>query len=454
VSNRHECTLGDLIDDGRAELQTGPFGTMLHASAYEDSGTPVIAVKHIGDNALIHADLPRIGKDDVERLQRYKLRQGDIIFARKGSVSRRAIVRADEDGWVQGSDCIRLRLDTDKINPAFVAYCFGTQAHITWIEQHAHGATMPSLNQEILRLIPIMLPSKELQDHIAHILGTLDDKIELNRRMNRTLEAIARAIFKSWFVDFDPVHAKAEGREPIGMDPETAALFPDSFQDSPLGESPKGWVVGSLHEHINFALGGDWGKETEDEVHTEPAYCIRGTDLPALQQGQLPELRLRYLKPSSREKRSLQPFDVVFEVSGGSPTQSTGRSLLLNRRLLGAYDLPLVCTNFCRLVRFSSEEVALFASFLLRRLYSVGVFFAHETGTTTIKNFAFKRFFENFDVAIPDQSVLSAFSQALAPLLEARALSGTESDVLSTQRDVLPPHLLAGEIDGSREGSG
>ena len=200
-----ERTLGDLVDDGRAELQTGPFGTMLHASAYRESGTPVVAVKHIGDNALIHDDLPRIGDDDVARLERYKLRRGDILFARKGSVSRRAIVGTEEEGWIQGSDCIRLRLDKGKINPAFVSYCFGTQAHVTWIEQHAHGATMPSLNQEILRLIPIELPSKKDQDRIAHILGTPDDKIELNRRMNRTLEAIARAIFKSWFIDFGPV---------------------------------------------------------------------------------------------------------------------------------------------------------------------------------------------------------------------------------------------------------
>jgi len=108
------------------------------------------------------------------------------------------------------------------------------------------GSRTPILNKSAFSQLEVSLPPLDEQRRIAHILGTLDDKIELNRRMNRTLEAIAQAIFKSWFVDFDPVHAKAEDREPIGMDPETASLFPDSFQDSPLGQIPKGWEVKSL----------------------------------------------------------------------------------------------------------------------------------------------------------------------------------------------------------------
>ena len=110
------------------------------------------------------------------------------------------------------------------------------------------GSGQPLLNQTTLSQIPATIPPLSEQRRIANILGSLDDKIELNRKMNETLEAMARSIFKSWFVDFDPVRAKMEGREPVGMDANTAALFPSAFQDSPLGEIPEGWEVGTLGE--------------------------------------------------------------------------------------------------------------------------------------------------------------------------------------------------------------
>ena len=107
----------------------------------------------------------------------------------------------------------------------------------------ATGTTVKHTSPNRILAFKFKLPPPYEQKAIAHILGTLDDKIELNRRMNETLEAMARAIFKSWFVDFDPVRAKAEGRQPEGMDADTAALFPDSFEDSPQGKIPKGWRV-------------------------------------------------------------------------------------------------------------------------------------------------------------------------------------------------------------------
>jgi type I restriction enzyme S subunit len=114
---------------------------------------------------------------------------------------------------------------------------------------------MPNLNEQVLRLLPLSLPALEEQRAIARILGSLDDKIELNRKMNHTLEAMAAAIFKSWLVDFDPVVAKAEGRKPYGMNAETAALFPDKFQDSEIGLIPKGWQVCKVGGVCEFAYG-------------------------------------------------------------------------------------------------------------------------------------------------------------------------------------------------------
>ncbi|HNY34726.1 MAG TPA: restriction endonuclease subunit S, partial [Methanothrix soehngenii] len=254
-------TIDALVLSGDADIQTGPFGTMLHAESYVTSGTPIVAVKHLGDNRLLHEDLPRIGKEDCERLARYALCEGDIVFGRKGAVDRRAYVTSSEEGWLQGSDCIRARFKSNNINAKYVSYVLGSAAYRDWIERNAHGATMPSLNQEIIGRIPLPLPPLPEQRAITRILSSLDDQIEANRHMNETLETLARAIFKSWFVDFDPVRARAEGRAPAGMDAETASLFPDGFEDE-IGEIPTGWIVRPIGDVVKV-LGGGTPSTTE-----------------------------------------------------------------------------------------------------------------------------------------------------------------------------------------------
>jgi len=446
------------IEDVCEAVTSGGTPLRSRTEYYRDGTIPWFKTKELKDNILTDSE-EKITERALEESSAKLFPIDTVLMAMYGdgkTITSLGILGTEA---ATNQACCAMIPDAARCDPRFLFYSL--KHHRQDFIRIASGGAQRNLSGKLIRRFAIGVPGLQRQHRIAHILGTLDDKIELNRRMSGTLEAIARAIFKSWFVDFDPIHAKAEGREPVGMDPETAALFPDSFQDSPLGKIPKGWEIGHLAEHIEFALGGDWGKEAPDDVHTEPAYCIRGTDLPLLQAGQLPELRLRYLKPSSLKKRALQPFDLVFEVSGGSPTQSTGRSLLLPEQLLGAYDLPMVCTNFCRLVRFSSEEFALFAGYLLRHLYSSGEFFAHETGTTTIKNFAFKRFTETFNVSFPEQSIPIAFAEQVAPIQARRTVNGLESALLAESRDTLLPLLLNGtllsvepeELEGANDAS-
>src|SRR5579884_2931957 len=147
--------------------------------------------------------------------------------------------------------------------PEFVYYWL--KAHTDELKRHASGSTFGELSGNVLKQITIRVPPLPEQRAIAHTLGTLDDKIELNRRMSETLETMARAIFKSWFVDFDPVRAKAEGRQPSGMDAATAALFPDSFEDSPLGEIPKGWRVCEVGKAVE--VGGGSTPSTKESAY-------------------------------------------------------------------------------------------------------------------------------------------------------------------------------------------
>jgi len=151
---------------------------------------------------------------------------------------------------------IRFRLnDLSSTNPAFLSYLLQSPEYREIFSRIATGTTISNLSQDALKKIPVRLPAKCIQDEVAAILGTLDDRITLLRETNTTLESVAQALFKSWFVDFDPVRAKMEGRAPEGMDEATAALFPDSFDESELGLVPKGWRVGSLGSELKISYG-------------------------------------------------------------------------------------------------------------------------------------------------------------------------------------------------------
>ena len=210
-----ETTLGELLAYEGGSVKTGPFGTTLKVKEYSKNGVPLISVGEVGYGSLrVHDKTPRAPREVVERLPEYLLEAGDIVSGRKGAVDRSALVKPEQTGWFLGSDGIRLRLPTT-CDARFMAYQLQGEASRSWLLQHATGTTMASLNQAILERVPILFPPLRQQRAIAHILGTLDDKIELNRRMNETLEAMARALFKSWFVDFDPVRVNAwERRAP------------------------------------------------------------------------------------------------------------------------------------------------------------------------------------------------------------------------------------------------
>ena len=249
-------TLGEICTEQGGAIQTGPFGSQLHTSDYKEVGIPVVMPTNIGDGGIVEDGIARIDQSDVDRLSQHKLMLNDIVFSRRGDVTKNALIREHEVGWFCGTGCLKVRLGAERIaNPKFISHCLRLPDTKDWLVRHAVGATMPNLNTGILSAVPINLPPISVQREIAAMLGSLDDRITLLRETNTTLEAIAQALFKSWFVDFDPVHAKMQGRAPEGMDQATAALFPDSFEDSELGPVPKGWKIGSMSDLCVIASG-------------------------------------------------------------------------------------------------------------------------------------------------------------------------------------------------------
>jgi type I restriction enzyme, S subunit len=361
-----------------------------------------------------------------------------IIIGRKGTVG--TIHYSKKPCWViDTAFCIT---DVPDGNLSFAYYLLKNLG----LDRLNSDSAVPGLNRDDAHFQKIKIPPLPEQKAIASILSSLDDKIELNQQMNRTLEAQARVIFKSWFVDFDPVRAKMEGRQPAGMNTTTAALFPDAFEESQLGMIPKGWRITALDDITEFVLGGDWGKDSPVEEFNQAVYCIRGADIPNLQNAELGKMPVRYLKSSSLKKRSLKSGDIVIEISGGSPTQSTGRPVLITEELLKQLSLPLVCSNFCRIVRLEKEITPIYVYLWLRLLYSLDAFLQYENGTTGIKNFAYSVFSSQETLIIPPLTLLVQFESIVNRLFVKRQVNGLQSQNLVTLRDFLLPKLMSGEI--------
>ncbi|SDC39331.1 type I restriction enzyme, S subunit [Sanguibacter gelidistatuariae] len=189
-----ETTLGEICSQGGGGIQTGPFGSQLHASDYVLDGIPSVMPKNIGDNIIIEDDIARIAPHDAQRLSKYLLSVGDIIYSRRGDVEKRALVRPEHEGWLCGTGCLRVRFGSESdSDPRFVSYLLGTEEVRAWIVRHAVGATMPNLNTSILNDTPLTIPEIGEQRAIAEVLGALDDKIAANTTLASTADELVRA---------------------------------------------------------------------------------------------------------------------------------------------------------------------------------------------------------------------------------------------------------------------
>ena len=284
-----------------------------------------------------------------------------------------------------------------------------------------------------LHHLQVNVPPLPEQRRIAHILGTLDDKIELNRRMNQTLETMARAIFKSWFIDFDPVCAKAEGREPVGMNPETAALFPDSFQDFLLGKIPKGWEVKPFSEIVEI---------------NPPRTLKRGTIAPYVDMASLPTSGSQLeVPPAFREYKSGSRFqngDVLF--ARITPCLENGKTALVD--FLEEGDIAAGSTEF---FVFGPDLAGSYFAYCVSRWSAFRDHaIAAMTGTSGRQRVQ-KSAFDHFEIAVPSRETLMIFEERMRSLFVQQQSNSMESRSLAGIRDVLLPRLLSGERVGAGE---
>lgn len=420
-----QTTVGALCDEGILHTQTGPFGSQLHSYDYVLHGVPVVPTEAIGRRRLITDGIPEVAEETAFRLFRHRLNVGDILFARRGvqATGLSAIVASQQEGWICGTGAILLRTLSKSVDTEFLSFFLSSDKNVSWLKQHAVGAVMPNLNEGIIRQIPLLIPSLSEQKAIATVLGSLDDKIELNRRMNATLESMARALFKSWFVDFDPVCAKLNGNPPAGLDKATAALFPVTFQASEFGPIPSGWELRSLDSVADYMNGLALQKYPPSKGPTLPVIKIaqlrKGDSVGADRCS--PDLPTGYV---------VQDGDVLFSWSGTLEVELwCGGAGALNQHLFKVTSPEFPKWFYYMWTLQHLEDFRLIAA-----------------GKATTMGHIKRGHLTASKVLVPSAPLLAAMTRIMSPLIEKIIANRIQSRNLAEIRDALLPKLLSGEL--------
>lgn len=421
------------------EVTVGYVGPM--ASEYVPVGIPFLRSLNIEPFGVNTNDLKFITTEFHQRIKKSILRPGDVAIVRTGKPGTCAVI----PHWLTEANCSDLVLVRcgEEIRPHFLCYWVNSIAS-HHISSHTVGAVQQHFNVGAAKTMNVAVPSLQLQDKVVEVLRGLDDRITLLRETNATLEAIAQALFKSWFVDFDPVRAKLAGLVPAGMDEATAALFPNAFEESALGLVPKGWALTPFGQLLTRTIGGDWGSDVADEKNDTRVAIVRGTDIPDLQTGAASRVPIRYTSLKKLASRRIEEGDIVLEVSGGSKDQPTGRALFLTKGLLHQFDCPVEPASFCRLLRPATRDIGILLSQHLAFIYAEGKTWEYQNQSTGIANFQTTHFLEKELVAMPSQEVLSAFVDLVRPLVERTHTSHIRE--LTGIRDTLLPRLISGQL--------
>lgn len=394
-----EYKLGEI-----AEVQTGPFGSQLHMSDYKTEGTPIITVEHLGENRIIHRNLPLVGNEDKERLIKYILKEGDIVFSRVGSVDRRAYVSNKENGWMFSGRCLRVRPNKVYSDSKFLSYYFGQEDFKENIRRIAVGATMPSINTTILSDVEILLSPLPEQRAIASVLSSLDDKIDLLHRQNATLEKMAETLFRQWFV----VEAKEE------------------------------WEMGKLGDIVNTINGVSY--KSDDLNHSGTAMVtLKSFD----RNGGFREEGFKEYTGRFKEQHIVRTGDIV--VAHTDITQEA--DVIGNPVIVIAtpkYD-TIIFSMDCvkvepKIKDYSNEYLYLLMKSAEFKEHCLG----YSNGSTVLH--LSKKAISEYEYKQPPVELMNDFTNVVRPLMQKLFNNQFQIRTLTQLRDTLLPKLMSGEV--------
>ena len=415
----------------RNAVAMGPFGSRIRTDNFVAEGVPVIRGGNLNTERFKDEDFVYLTEAKADELRASNASALDIVITHRGTLGQVGIIphRARYPRYVVSQSQLKVTIDRTKADPYFVFYFLRSPhgQHQLLASSSQTGVPAIASPTRTVKEIQVPCPPLDEQRAIAHILGTLDDKIELNRRISETLEAIARAVFKSWFVDFDPVRAKAEGRD-TGLPPHITELFPSRFEDSELGPIPAGWEVRPLPEVIAV----------------NPRRSLKkGQTAPYLKMAGMPTASARAVEIRDREFGSGTRFkngDTL--LARITPCLENGKTCFVD--FLDADEVGWGSTEYI-VLRPKESLPSTFGYYLARTEEFRSFAISNMTGTSGRQRVPANSF-DHFSIVAPHGRVAARFGELAATGLRKMKANDDESSTLAELRDALLPKLISGEI--------
>ena len=383
-----------------ADIQTGPFGSQLHKEDYVDIGTPIVTVEHLGNRVFTEQNLPKVSDEDKARLSKYVLKEGDIVFSRVGSVDRCSYVDAAHDGWMFSGRCLRVRPNTE-VDPLYLYYFFCLEDTKQFVRNIAVGATMPSINTKLLGEVEVAYPSQTEQQKIVALLSALDDKIEINQKINDNLQQQAELLYHKRF-------------ETVNRD-----------------KLPVGWRIVRLGDVATIS------KKSFNPAK-EPEMLLEHYSIPAFDEAHFP-----VFEPSTAIKSNkFIVDDSCFMISKLNPT---------TKRVWKPYCLTenAVCSTEFIVYKAKSQEITDFLYSVIDSDSFSDFMCSHVTGSTGSRQRTTPSDTLAFELVLPNAEEIAEYQGIVSPMLEQIKCNTIENDRLKRLRDSLLPKLMSGEIDVS-----
>lgn len=400
-----EYKLSELSKDNK-----GTYGIGASAVEYSKDLYTYLRITDIKEDGSL--DYKNLKSVDDKNAEKYLLKKGDIVFARTGNSTGKAYYYDGEiQNLVYAGFLIKFSLDENKVNPKFMKYYTMTKEYKNWVKEIQTGSTRGNINEKMYGNMKVGLPSRIYQDKMVALLECIDRKVELNVQINNNLLEIQRILFMNTFIN---------------------------------NKSSKKI---KLSELVQETIGGDWGKEEEQNSYNQKVLCIRGADIPEMAKGNKGKSPIRYILEKNLNNKRLIGNEIIIEISGGSPTQSTGRTAHITKMLENSFELPLICTNFCRAIRLKESKNIPNFYMTLNYLYNKNIMFLYENGTTGIKNLDLNSLIDNEEICIVEDNLCEEFNNIYYSLNDKIVKNEEQNIILEQLRDTLLPKLMNGEID-------
>ena len=415
MSKWTKTTLGKIAD-----IITGPFGSQLHQSDYVKRGIPIVMPQDIGNRNINYSTINYVSEEDATRLKRYSTVTNDILYARRGDVEKHAFVRAKDAGVLCGTGCLRVRINSNEVESAFLSFYLNREETRKWLVTHAVGTNMPNLNTDILSDVPIAYPTLKEQRKIVKVLNCLEERIVLNEKINDNLEQQLTTLYDYWFTQFDFPNENGKPYQSSG-----GKMVMNNCLKKKI---PNGWNVESVYSNQLSSII----KPGVDKFDTKTYFAtadIKGTSLSS---GTL-------IDYENRENRAnMQPNvnSVWF-----AKMKNSIKHFYLNEEMLPIISNSILSTGFCGL-QCSDVSFEYMASYISNTYF--------ETHKDMLAHGATQEAVNNDDLAgihivIPDDKTLQNYHRITQPIYSQISKNICENQELVKIRDWLLPMLMNGQ---------